>query len=518
MGTCWLDGECSDKLGRNLMSSAQCCGTIGSAWSADGVCTECNISLYDVDPCDNDICGTNMECVWSPSTREQACNCLDGFVLGYDGRNCYHTPDCDHVFADQPCGANAQCIERSDKSVYCECNEGYFLLPDGLNCEAEEVEEPEICGDSPCGANMECVYSYDGSQMCVCLEGRFPSPDGLNCEVPPGACLSEPCQNDGVCYQPDDWHPDYFECRCSDGYEGELCEILNPCLSDPCLNGGFCFFTFDTEAHFKCYCKNRFEGELCEIAPPECPHNQEWLDCGTLCPNKCGENVIKEWWCPRRCVEGCQCPRGWWMEEDGSCVEKPEQCAVWSNCPDTQVFRLYGDACPLECGTPWLYSVKCPSIHVTGCQCPFNWWQKEDGSCVERASQCVDGCPHNQMFDQCGTACPNICGQEERYHCLHEMCKWGCQCPRGWWLDEDGSCVESKYDCSTFVKPECSSNLVFNTCFYCENMCWRDEVTGEEKSWKNCIYDDCDARCTCPPELPYLDYDNNVCKATCGEE
>ena len=54
MGSCWAwiddESECSDRIGKNLMSSAECCGTLGLAWSVDGVCTECSksdIKSYD---------------------------------------------------------------------------------------------------------------------------------------------------------------------------------------------------------------------------------------------------------------------------------------------------------------------------------------------------------------------------------------------------------------------------------------------------------------------------------------
>lgn len=50
--------------------------------------------------------------------------------------------------------------------------------------------------------------------------------------------LSDPCQNEGHCY---DKVEDY-DCVCPKGFSGKSCELnYDDCGSDPCQNGGTCF-------------------------------------------------------------------------------------------------------------------------------------------------------------------------------------------------------------------------------------------------------------------------------------
>jgi len=49
-------------------------------------------------------------------------------------------------------------------------------------------------------------------------------------------------------------------------------------------------------------------------------------------------------------------------------------------------------------------------------------------------------CPMNQVWNDCGTQCPKICGEPEPWGCTYG-CEVGCQCPDGQWKRADGSCV-----------------------------------------------------------------------------
>jgi len=55
-------------------------------------------------------------------------------------------------------------------------------------------------------------------------------------------------------------------------------------------------------------------------------------------------------------------------------------------------------------------------------------------------------CPEGQIYKECGTACPNVCGHEPAMICM-TVCVEGCQCPDHLWMDHDGTCVE-KENCS----------------------------------------------------------------------
>jgi len=121
------------------------------------------------------------------------------------------------------------------------------------------------------------------------------------------------------------------------------------------------------------------------------------------------------------------------------------------DCLQNQEFNECGTACPKKCGEP--EALFCTMQCVIGCQCPWGMWEKDDGSCVENEDECYDividkECPHNQEYTDCGTACPKICGKEVPNFCTYQ-CVVGCQCPSGWWQKEDGSCVENEDECGS---------------------------------------------------------------------
>lgn len=230
------------------------------------------------------------------------------------------------------------------------------------------------------------------------------------------------------------------------------------------------------------------------IKPKECPSNQEWTDCGTACPNICGQQTPM--FCITfECVKRCQCPSGWWQAGE-DCVENEIDCPLIieppspAECPYNQEYNKCGTACPNTCGEP--VAKVCTLNCVPECQCPSGWWMQYNGICVEEESHCAfpapdpcaskpclngascerpqdmpepgefycdcpvgfEGkfcerpgeCPANQLFNKCGTACPKICGEPQQPFCI-KRCKIGCQCPWGWWQKADGSCVEQEKEC-----------------------------------------------------------------------
>ena len=69
-------------------------------------------------------------------------------------------------------------------------------------------------------------------------------------------------------------------------------------------------------------------------------------------------------------------------------------------------------------------------------------------------STCVlgDDCG-NQVWTECGTSCPPICGSPEPMIC-NMMCNVGYQCPHGlWWDNDTGNCVESESCSEIFILP-----------------------------------------------------------------
>lgn len=179
---------------------------------------------------------------------------------------------------------------------------------------------------------------------------------------------------------------------------------------------------------------------LCECEAEEeehqCQHNQVWNECGTACPLRCGEE--KPTFCTYNCVIGCACPYNMWLTEDGHCVTE-------DNCPANKfkVEEQY-DLCPLHGCTP------------QGLGCRGEELKKDDNGCTlcECEDVPVPECPHNQVFLECGSACPDRCGEERPVACTLQ-CVVGCGCPQGLWMTEEGYCVHER-DCPPDFIPDVS--------------------------------------------------------------
>ena len=118
----------------------------------------------------------------------------------------------------------------------------------------EQIDE---CALNPC-VNGTCHDKVNGFE-CECLPGFT----GVKCEININECESNPCQNEATCYDFDN----RYECKCVAGYEGknrifkELFQIdilgkncefeIDECLSNPCQNHGICT---DKLASYSCRC------------------------------------------------------------------------------------------------------------------------------------------------------------------------------------------------------------------------------------------------------------------------
>lgn len=137
-------------------------------------------------------------------------------------------------------------------------------------------------------------------------------------------------------------------------------------------------------------------------------------------------------------------------------------CSGQRRCPANQVWKDCGTANPLVCGIQ--RDETFPERCVSECSCPDGLWLKTDGSCVRSEKEC--DCTANQVWKDCGTACPLICGQEAPEICTKE-CVPGCQCPDGFWRRSDGSCVRRQdqcdvtgHDCDDQGNGDCHNNGV----------------------------------------------------------
>uniref|UniRef100_A0AC34FNK6 TIL domain-containing protein n=1 Tax=Panagrolaimus sp. ES5 TaxID=591445 RepID=A0AC34FNK6_9BILA len=62
-------------------------------------------------------------------------------------------------------------------------------------------------------------------------------------------------------------------------------------------------------------------------SPQKCGENEEWNECGTMCPPKCARRQFmpRPIVCNKMCYPSCQCVEGFLRNFDGKCVE-PKDC------------------------------------------------------------------------------------------------------------------------------------------------------------------------------------------------
>lgn len=110
----------------------------------------------------------------------------------------------------------------------------------------------------------------------------------IGCQGAP-ICDSQPCLNQGVCQ--DQFNE--FNCSCSPGWEGEVCETeINECSAGPCLHGT----CTDLMADYLCECEPGYVGKDCEEEVDNC------LEFSCLNGGICVETVG---------THTCSCPPGY---------------------------------------------------------------------------------------------------------------------------------------------------------------------------------------------------------------
>ncbi|PIC30630.1 hypothetical protein B9Z55_021810 [Caenorhabditis nigoni] len=90
---------------------------------------------------------------------------------------------------------------------------------------------------------------------------------------------------------------------------------INPCSFVKCAAGTQCVLH-----EIVCVTTPCDPIPTCEpIGDSRCPgKNQEFLECGSACPKKCGEKEPMA--CIQVCRQGCFCKKGFCLNESGQCV------------------------------------------------------------------------------------------------------------------------------------------------------------------------------------------------------
>ncbi|CAO1396939.1 unnamed protein product [Diamesa tonsa] len=198
----------------------------------------------------------------------------------------------------------------------------------------------------------------------------------------------------------------------------------------------------------KCYCRKGYvkENGTC-VAIETCQNpNSTFNSCGTSCEATCdNQNPMI---CPKICVAGCFCNKGFIKESSGICI-KIEKCPI-STCKDpNSEHNTCGSSCRCddrnsyanECGSACEASCKnpnpkgpCPDVCVRGCFCKPGFLKNDQGVCVpvEECPKPIE-CPANEVFSCGSAACEKSCGNiNDTCDIVNIKCDDKCFCIEGY--------------------------------------------------------------------------------------
>ena len=240
-------------------------------------------------PCNPNPCQNEGNC--SVIGVTYLCTCPDQYM----GRNCTDGRGCFAMGAE--CLNSGACQQETPGMFRCMCT------PNTTGDRCETLITDQCLTDADCQQNATCDTTFDPNR-CVCLPGLVGplcsllecgaqkpclnnqtciNPDTTTSQCIPGTdrCLSDPCQNNALCWV---LGTSGYRCICRPGYYGSNCEITGFCrLVEPCQNAGICL---DHDYHpgdtgYRCVCLpyvgcpsngrcRPFRGVNCTLEPDHC--------------------------------------------------------------------------------------------------------------------------------------------------------------------------------------------------------------------------------------------------------
>ncbi|KAG5886861.1 hypothetical protein JTB14_017666 [Gonioctena quinquepunctata] len=268
-------------------------------------------------------------------------------------------------------------------------------------------------------------------------------------------------------------------------------QFYQDCLYDMCsceFSVSKCLCPIISSYAAECSRKNikinwRLEVRECGV---HCPGGQKYQICGNSCTRTCFD-ISENPDCKTQCVEGCNCPEGEALDEDGECIPIG-RCECTHEGLDFP--SGYKEVRPASKGQEI-------------CTCTNGHWQ-----CKEATSQDIKLYPGAHELNSRCNASANMefttCEQVEPVTCknMHSpdlysssVCHSGCQCKKGYVLDTSSKqCVKptecpchhggKSYKEKSTVQSEC------NTCL-CQNGRWKctdRQCTAECSAWGDSHY------------------------------
>ena len=254
---CHNGGSCrSHFVTGEYYTECQCAdGHTGQDCSSD--IDEC----LDITHCENGATCTNLHGSFH-------CNCVSGLT----GDRCQiNIDDCVNV----TCQNGGSCLDFTN-NFQCNCLFGYH----GKFCQWLTNQTCTGASSTRFGCTPdhigECVDNFEGSNGKQIKRGNISLTIGFECRCNDGF-VGDLCEgvvlycNKNPCTSPDRYdrcitnytNPSIPHCICKTGYEGEECEInVDLCENFPCLHNGTCQ---DHGTYYSCQCPPRYSGDNCSI-------------------------------------------------------------------------------------------------------------------------------------------------------------------------------------------------------------------------------------------------------------
>ncbi|OCT83936.1 hypothetical protein XELAEV_18022075mg [Xenopus laevis] len=153
-------------------------------------------------------------------------------------------------------------------------------------------------------------------------------------------------------------------------------------------------------------------------------------------------------------IDGCVCPKGTYLNENGMCVVKEDCPCYYKGIPITFDNPLHVGRLICTCTNG---QINCTEQEIPVCPPPFIYFD------CEKVGE------HSK-----GSECPNTC-HTSNAQCYSPLCVSGCMCPKGLVLNDDGTCIYDS-ECPCFhngVSYKTGDKMIFrcNNCV-CNNRTW----------------------------------------------
>uniref|UniRef100_A0A670HY20 von Willebrand factor n=1 Tax=Podarcis muralis TaxID=64176 RepID=A0A670HY20_PODMU len=228
-----------------------------------------------------------------------------------------------------------------------------------------------------------------------------------------------------------------------------------------------------------------------------CPEGQIYQQCGSPCNQTCRSLSYPDTNCNEFCMEGCYCPAGLFLDQQGDCVQK-SQCSCYYDGeifqPD-DVFSDHHTMCYCENGF-----MHCSSNRLPGAFLPDVFFQHRPSARAKRSLACrhpmtMFVCPANDPRAK-GIECMKTC-QTYELGCFSQGCTSGCLCPTGWVRHGNKCIVPEKCPCFHNGREYAPGETVMKDCNTC--VC-------RARKWE-CTENVCDGTCSVIGTSHYLTFD-----------